>query len=223
MSATHKVVIVMGPIGSGKTQFVNEIAKTNFSTGESLEGGHTTKVQIADTSIGDQPVEVVDTPGLDADNDTKAKETIIQYLQKLSRQKSIVGFIYMYNISERRMTGSAKKTFESFTSICGTDALSRVSIVTNMWDLVNNEDGERRERELRDADYSYFKDAINQGARLVRNDVKGSGMEILRQMLDNQPVVLGGQAQHESGGFNGGGLSVPRKCCAGIKIKFWRK
>lgn len=48
------------------------------------------------------------------------------------------------------MQGSAIKNIQLLRSLCGDDALSKVVLVTTMWDIENRDIAERREKELKD-------------------------------------------------------------------------
>lgn len=48
------------------------------------------------------------------------------------------------------MQGSAMENIQLFRSLCGDDALSKVVLVTTMWDIENRDVAERREKELKE-------------------------------------------------------------------------
>lgn len=48
------------------------------------------------------------------------------------------------------MQGSAIKNIQLFRSLCGDDALSKVVLVTTMWDIEKRDIAERREKELKE-------------------------------------------------------------------------
>lgn len=58
------------------------------------------------------------------------------------------GIIYLHRISDIRMSGSSTKSLRMFRKLCGTENMSKVSLVTTMWDKVTPEEGARRERQL---------------------------------------------------------------------------
>ena len=80
-----------------------------------------------------------------------------------------------------------------FRELCGDTSLENVVIVTSMWDNVPLDVGESREEELSS---SFFKTALNKGARMVRHqNTEQSAHDIIRMIMKNRPVVL--QIQRE--------------------------
>jgi len=77
-----------------------------------------------------------------------------------------------------------------FRELCGEDALKNVIIATTMWGKVSKEEGENRERDLRDR---FFKDALEKGTKMVRHTHPthfNSTDDILRLIIANHPVPL---------------------------------
>ena len=110
--------------------------------------------QIVRLQIGDTPVAVVDTPGLD---DTKRSDTEIldEITQFLATQYSLgiplKGVIYLHRITDNKMQGNALRYFRMFQKLCGDQALGNVVLVTTMWDqLKNSAIGLQRDQQLRD-------------------------------------------------------------------------
>ena len=82
-----------------------------------------------------------------------------------------------------------------FQKLCGDVALKNVVIVTNMWSRVKPEVGEAREAELTRED-KFFKPAIAKGSRMARHeDTISSAQEIVRLLINNNPLPL--QVQRE--------------------------
>lgn len=102
----------------------------------------------------------------------------------------IHGLIYMHRISDQRMSGSSRRAFSTLANICGRSAMRRLTIVTNMWDITPPDIGTAREAELQDNSL-FYKDAIEAGARLLRNDKPPeSGRNIVLNMSFDSPVRL---------------------------------
>ena len=100
------------------------------------------------------------------------------------------GVIYLHRISDVRMGGIATRTLRVFKEFCGDIALKNVIIVTNMWGKVTLEEGETRERQLRDDD-KYFKLLLSENAAMRRHDNKlESAQQIIRQITSCQPSPL---------------------------------
>ena len=115
-------------------------------------------------------------------------ELLTNYRYK--KNTTLAGVIYMHRISDNRMSGTSKRNFRMFRELCGDDALKNVIIATTMWGKVGKEEGENRERELRDR---FFKDAFEKGAKMVRHIHPAhfnSADDILRLIIANHPVPL---------------------------------
>ena len=80
-----------------------------------------------------------------------------------------------------------------FRELCGDTTLKNVILVTNMWDDVSHNAGESREKEL---STSFFKSALDQGARMTRHhNTEQSARDVVRMIMGNCPVVV--QIQRE--------------------------
>ncbi|PSS36825.1 hypothetical protein PHLCEN_2v1369 [Hermanssonia centrifuga] len=143
-------------------------------------------------------VTLIDTPGFDdtTKSDTEILKMIASYLADAYRvNKKLSGVIYMHRISDFKMGGISKRNFGMFRSLCGEKTLQNVVIVTNMWGEVSEERGVARENELAN-DNALFKPVLEKGAQMVRHyNTHQSGQEILRRLVDNNPLPL--QIQHE--------------------------
>jgi hypothetical protein len=63
------------------------------------------------------------------------------------------------------MAGSLLKNLRMFVSLCGQEAMPNVVIATTMWGEVRTENGERREKELKE---TFWKDLLDEGCRVER-------------------------------------------------------
>ena len=71
----------------------------------------------------------------------------------------------MHRISDNRMAGTPLKNFRVFANLCGDDATKKVILATTMWDLVDKNEGERRETQLQER---YWKGMLVGGSRVAR-------------------------------------------------------
>ena len=60
------------------------------------------------------------------------------------------GLLYFHRISDNRMAGTPLKNLRMFEELCGKNAFHSVILTTTMWDEVDGETGEERERELKE-------------------------------------------------------------------------
>ncbi|KZT11375.1 uncharacterized protein LAESUDRAFT_809315 [Laetiporus sulphureus 93-53] len=195
-----KVIIVTGPSGTGKTQFINKVADSNLPEGEGSLEPCTRQIQEEKVSIDGSAVLLIDTPGFDAEEVSKIKKKIAEHLRwKYNEGADVVGMVYMHSMSDNRIGDNVMKSLKAFRDICGDEAMSHAVIVTNMWTRIRKEVGEGRERDLKLGEYG-FRDAIEKGAKLRRHDGSAeSARDIVKQLMQNQAIVLPCQSPVPSG------------------------
>jgi energy-coupling factor transporter ATP-binding protein EcfA2 len=171
LSERDKVVVVMGPTGSGKSTFIDCATRQDGNTiGHKLRSftKDIRTVRIEHPKIGS--VVFVDTPGFDDTfkSDLEILTTIANWLVKVYKGNvPLAAIIYMHKISDNRMTGSLLKNLTMFTSVCGQSAMPRVVIATTMWGKVDADEGAQREGELKG---DFWKDILAAGCRTERFD-----------------------------------------------------
>lgn len=134
-------------------------------------------------------VYLIDTPGFDdtVRDDTDVLRDIADWLTKVYEKRTdLRGVIYLHRITDPRMQGSAMKNLFMFKKLCGPEGLKNVILATTMWENVLEEDGHRREAELRDTP-DYWKDMIEKhGSRMVRHQNSGaSAKSIITNLLQS--------------------------------------
>ena len=86
-----------------------------------------------------------------------------------------------------------------FKRLCGDGALKNVCIATTNWDRVTKEEGNKRERELRES-LNLFKPLIDEGAQLVRHDKAiASARSIINYLIHKDPTKLQIQVEMDEG------------------------
>lgn len=138
---------------------------------------------------------LVDTPGFNDTSltDKQVLQNITEWLGTTYQQGvKLNGIVYFHPISERRMTGSARRNLLMFSKLCGEDALSKVILATTMWETVDPADGELREKQLTETkDFWGF--MCEKGSRVLRHyNNKESAMELLKYFAGDktQKVTL---------------------------------
>ncbi|KZT68966.1 hypothetical protein DAEQUDRAFT_727138 [Daedalea quercina L-15889] len=194
MAYYKPAIFIMGPSGTGKTRFTNlATGRTLFEEGTDLETC-TTQVQSVEVAIDGRQVEIFDTPGLDSDEGGKVKADLVRlFCQMYKEQRTILGIVYMHDISQIRIGKPVAESYKWLLETCGYTAMRNVVIVTNMWipeDPARIAVGQGRERELRYGDPCYMA-AFDNGALLLQhNNTTQSALAILRQVVRKEPVVL---------------------------------
>ncbi|KAJ3570978.1 hypothetical protein NP233_g4052 [Leucocoprinus birnbaumii] len=172
------VIALMGPTGAGKSHFIDLLTgQEGQRSGDGLmsktQGIEATRVQYG--KYGDRIV-LVDTPGFD---DTMRKdEDILQmisdWLSATYEHKIMLsGLIYLHRIIDPRVAGSSFKNLDMFARLCGDRVMSRVIMVTTMWDCLVEKQrhlGDQREDELKGHFWKPLIENESQVARLEPAD-----------------------------------------------------
>lgn len=95
------------------------------------------------------------------------------------------------------MTGSSIKNLRMFRKLCGAENMSKVCLLTTMWDKVTPEEGLAREKELHQG---FWAAMISSGSSIRRHD-RGldSARDVVRSMLVNKPTTIKLQDEIVSG------------------------
>jgi L-lactate utilization protein LutC len=96
---------------------------------------------------------LIDTPGFNDTNRTDAdilQEVAYWLVKSYQLGIRLNGIIYLHNITDVRMTGSAVRGLSVFKAICGAENFYGVTMATTFWDLVEDiEKADQDTRELR--------------------------------------------------------------------------
>ncbi|KAH8596541.1 hypothetical protein B0O99DRAFT_619267 [Bisporella sp. PMI_857] len=178
-------IAVMGVTGSGKSSFISLCSSKPVKIGHTLEACTSTVGVYAYDMLPDRTVYLIDTPGFDDTNrsDTEVLSEIASWLVGSYKGKILLhGIIYLHRITDIRMQGSAQKNLLMFRKLCGPEALKIVVLATTMWDKVSNEDGMKREKELKDTP-EFWGWMIGKGSSCHRHDnTKASAMDIVHKL-----------------------------------------
>ena len=97
----------------------------------------------------------------------------------------LAGIVYLHEISQDRITGTAPNNLTLFKKLCGDKAVNYVVLATTKWSRLANADlGRQRETELRDI---FWKNMLRHGSSVTRFDgTQGSAQKIVRDILINR-------------------------------------
>ncbi|KAF8133151.1 P-loop containing nucleoside triphosphate hydrolase protein [Mycena galopus ATCC 62051] len=186
---------VMGMGKSGKSTFINLATRSeNLRVGLSANSCTGAVEAATPLDLDGRQVVLLDTPGFDHTHksDAEVLRNIAFELETKYRQGiKLHGIIYLYRISDVRVSNAAKQDFLGLRRLCGDRSMRNVVILTNMWDRVNAEDGRRRAGNLQFLD-NLFRPALEDGARFMHH-TDGTGefvRAIIRSMIRNQPEAL---------------------------------
>lgn len=157
---------------------------------------------------------LIDTPGFDDSlrSELSILELIADYLKSTYNEgKLLNGIIMMQPVIETRLTGTEKTRTTLFKKLLGEDAYHRVIIVPTMWDSLDAETANRRERQRMERK-DVWGDMVSRGAVVVRHsDNAQSATNIVHRLLVfNTPVDLLVQCELTQNGGNLGLTSVGR-------------
>ncbi|CZR55997.1 uncharacterized protein PAC_05885 [Phialocephala subalpina] len=151
------LIAVFGMTGTGKTSLIKNLAG---DSARKLKTGH----------------------GLESC--TQDIETVEWLECSYHTDTLLSGIIYLHRISDIRMSGSSIKNLRMFRKLCGSENMSKATLVTTMWDKVTPEEGALRER----------------GSLVKRHDGSRESAEALvHDMLDNVPMTIKLQEEIASG------------------------
>ncbi|TVY15502.1 hypothetical protein LARI1_G005745, partial [Lachnellula arida] len=202
--AKRVLIAVFGMTGTGKTTFIKTLsgeAADKLRTGHDLESC-TQEIETVDFRLDDCNITLVDTPGFvdSKRSDTEILKLIADWLGRSYKDETLLsGIIYLHRISDVRMSGSSIKNLSMFRKLCGGDNMSKVCLVTTMWDKVTDEEGSTRERHLQRSE-TFWRTMIASGSSIRRHD-RGiqSAQEVIRSMLVNKPTTIKLQDEIVSG------------------------
>lgn len=197
-SSSHKmsselipiVIAVMGVTGVGKSFFVQKASGLDVTVGGNLHScksmctpsrsSQITNIQPGTSEVQDfildmppYRVHLVDTPGFDDSfkNDAEILVGIAQFLETVyERRGNLSGILYLHQITDARMKGSALKNLEMFQNLIGDRNLRNCVLVTTKWGQVDSEDGRRREEQLMNDRRLGWKNMVSNGASIARFD-----------------------------------------------------
>ncbi|TEB26674.1 hypothetical protein FA13DRAFT_1737107 [Coprinellus micaceus] len=161
-------IAVMGQTGVGKSTFINTVTESS----QQLEVGHglescTQAVQLSEPlqfQGRNVALMIPDADRSDADILRMIADHLVEAKQRLA------GVVYVKDISQVKMTGSACNNLHLFKKICGEDSLRNVAIVTTKWGRVPEEEGKERQRNLEIND-KYFGGMIKAGALNIQREM----------------------------------------------------
>ncbi|KAH0610156.1 uncharacterized protein H6S33_012702 [Morchella sextelata] len=166
--------MLLGKTGSGKSSFIKLLrGKDDTGNEPDVDGGtNSTTVEVTpyNCHVNDRSVILIDTPGFDDDvrDNIDILLAITSNLLRLALEGSqLHGVIFLHDISERRFSGSQKRTLSILRQMCGAGAMGNVIIGTTMW----SSDKKKNEQEMREAHIlKEHWDGIHSTVRLPEDD-----------------------------------------------------
>ncbi|KAI6125339.1 P-loop containing nucleoside triphosphate hydrolase protein [Pisolithus croceorrhizus] len=151
----------------------------------------TGEIEATKLKFEEDSVVLVDTPGID--HTSRCYRSDLDILKLISHwlndkcqtsQPVLAAILYFHRISDNRMAGTPLKNLRFFEKLCGKNAMSKVTLVTTMWDEVDTEVGTERLKELKGV---HWKSMVSQGSTMFEcEDARGSPVKLLRQIVQRK-------------------------------------
>ncbi|KAG6823858.1 hypothetical protein H0H92_008835 [Tricholoma furcatifolium] len=179
-----RVILIIGPLGAGKTSFVNALF------GNAGPQGHlnANSIQYHYGTVKDRRVCIVDAPGFQDDTtiDDEILRRISQWLiQSYPAGMKTMGIVYLQDITHIAVTERMKANLHSLQALDGVDDASvQMVFVTTMWSKVSQKVGEHCEFRLCG---KYWKDPQANGLMMCRFDgTQDSALAVLDTVLSQR-------------------------------------
>lgn len=100
----------------------------------------------------------------------------------------LAGILYLHDISQTRMSGTACKNLNMFRRLCGENAEKNVVLVTTKWGCVTEDVGGSREQQLK-SNPDFWQQMIENGSKDARfHGSHGSAWDAMKPILENNAV-----------------------------------
>ncbi|KAJ8114631.1 hypothetical protein OPT61_g3543 [Boeremia exigua] len=190
-------IAVMGMTGAGKTKFVTdcteESAEDEFHSLESCTLGVT--IHTMSLPNMDKRICLIDTPGFDDTNRSDAdilQEIAFWLVKSYQLGVRLSGIVYLHNITETRVKGSAVQGLKIFKAICGIEAFHGITMATTFWDKVGMGDMHQADKnwlELQQ-NVNFWKELIDGGcSKQMLSAGRTSAMQVV-QGIANRDIRL---------------------------------
>ena len=108
----------------------------------------------------------------------------------------LAGIVYLHEISQDRITGTAPNNLVLFKKLCGDKAVKHVALATTKWSRLANADlGRQPETGLRDI---FWRNMLSNGSSMARFDgTRRSAQKIVRDILINRSTDVTPRIQED--------------------------
>ncbi|KAK4452250.1 hypothetical protein QBC34DRAFT_294246 [Podospora aff. communis PSN243] len=135
------VILLLGPMRSGKTSFVKHLNGEGDVNTCKWASGTTTQCNTHKFELSGTKYRIIDTPGLEdaPRSNLSVLKMIAAEMDKIGKEGlTIGGVVYFHRITNLRLTGSDRANIEIFERICGSSFLYRAAFATTMWNTVGS-------------------------------------------------------------------------------------
>ncbi|KAF9033827.1 hypothetical protein BJ165DRAFT_1514257 [Panaeolus papilionaceus] len=138
-------ILIMGPTGAGKSSFIEALCgDTSLGISKDQLEGYTQDVaayQLINVMHRDQsPICIIDTPGF-ADRKISEMEIVTKINTFLKASMFRINYIlFLTPITDIRISGSRRRTINTFKSLAGVSTADQITVVTTMWNQLHTDD-----------------------------------------------------------------------------------
>ncbi|KAF9461059.1 hypothetical protein BDZ94DRAFT_1221941 [Collybia nuda] len=150
---TDLVIAVIGAHGAGKSSIVSDLTGNDGAVQHNLQNFGDVGIKIVTfegLERSDQRIVFIDTPGIDDTN--KSEEEVLKKIEGFLPKKvrcTLAAILYLHKISENRVPTKYLTNIHRYKTLCGTEDLHKVHLVTTLWNEVEEPAGLQREMELK--------------------------------------------------------------------------
>lgn len=176
------IIVLVGPTGTGKSSFIDKVTgDAGDSVGHNLTSC-TSEIRVTRYAIEGFNVVLADTPGYNdtSQSELEVPEMILNWLDSTYETRPILSAVlYFHRISDNRVPArTPMRILRDFQKLFGENDMSRVTLVTTMWDEEEDDVGEEKLKELEE---SYWKMMILRGSTTFKYlNTQDSAMQLLR-------------------------------------------
>lgn len=139
-------------------------------------------------------VVLVDTPGFNDtyNSDGDILQSLVSWLaSSYESGTKLSGIIYLHNINDVRVQGSAVRNLRVFRELCGEDYFENVTLCTTFWDVVEDEAiAEERVREMT-SNQNFWGDMVARGSKVFTGPItRASAISIIWNLIERPASPL---------------------------------
>ncbi|KAI6107657.1 hypothetical protein EDD16DRAFT_1620546 [Pisolithus croceorrhizus] len=187
LSTQDMLILIIGPVGCGKSSFIGKAVGNEEGIGHSLcTGSHTREIRATRCSIGNFANAVLlDTPGFD--NTSISEKQILDMVSKSLEEVHngrilLSAILLLHPITDNRLRWTPLKHLRLFQKLCGKEAMAQTGLVTTMWNEVDEDVGNERMASLNN---NYWRAMIAQGSKTYRFwNTPDAARELLREVTN---------------------------------------
>ncbi|KAF9038194.1 hypothetical protein BJ165DRAFT_1614382 [Panaeolus papilionaceus] len=165
---SDKIIVLLGRIGAGKSNFIEQLASKDLKI-SSFSGNRGTNdltlYRIHDHPAWNDRIVLADTPGFQdvTISEYGSIKTIKQWIED-SKAPRLHALFYVDRITDA-VKGSDKQCWDLFMSLCGKDSAIRACLMTTAWDLVHADSMRNRAEKRREMLQTHWNPYLKKGLR----------------------------------------------------------